>query len=50
MRDKWWFVAIIVGPILLFVIVNSCMRAGGYHLQWSAANMRWVYVDANGKP
>lgn len=51
MRDgKWWFIAIFVVPLLIFAISHTYMKSRGYHLEWSAANMRWIYVDVDGKP
>lgn len=41
---------LLLGVISLFVITHNYMRSRGYHLQWSSANVRWVYVDKDGKP
>ncbi len=43
-------VFVLGGTLLMFGTYCLIQTSRGYHLEWSSANMRFVWVDKEGKP
>lgn len=54
-QNFWKIYCAVLAVVLAAVIVfgfamHKYQESNGYHIVWSNANLRWVYVDKDGRP
>ena len=51
MKEEWKVILGFLAVVLtIFVLIYAVQTGRGYHLQWSGANGRWLWVDKDGRP
>ena len=49
--DEWkWAIILLIAIVTLALCHVFYMHSAGYSLQWSQPNMRYIWVDKDGKP